>query len=135
MSDTNLTNFHQFGGAIVPRAVTENVIGVHVIFIRRWRNHADFQRAIGWLEHFQKSCSRPVEVKEAADFLGFGFVFAQSQAAAGMLLRSASPKAQNLSLPNGYNFSSNALGFAKSSVKVGGCIKKFILERGFRRDS
>jgi hypothetical protein len=61
------------------------------------------------LEHFQKSCGRPVEVNEAANLLGFGFVFAQSQAAAGMLLRSASPKAQNLSLPNGYNFFSNAL--------------------------
>jgi hypothetical protein len=41
--------------------------------------------------------------------LGFGFVFALSQAAAGMLLRSASPKHQNSSLPNGYSISSNAL--------------------------
>jgi hypothetical protein len=47
--------------------------------------------------------------KEAADLLGFDFVFAQSQAAGGMLLRSASPKRQNLSVPNGYSFSSNAL--------------------------
>jgi hypothetical protein len=43
------------------------------------------------LEHFQKYYSHPVEEAEAAVLLGFGFVFAQSQAAAGMLLRSASP--------------------------------------------
>jgi hypothetical protein len=61
------------------------------------------------LEHYQKTCRRSVEKREAADLLGFGFVFAQSQATAGMRLRSASPKRQNLSLPNGYSFSSNAL--------------------------
>jgi hypothetical protein len=75
-----------------------------------------------YLEHFQKSCSRPVKVREAADLLGFGFVFApafakrlrrgkQSQAAAVPqcgILRSSLANPQNLSLPNGYNFSSNA---------------------------
>jgi hypothetical protein len=57
------------------------------------------------LERSQKNSSH----SEAAALLGFGFVFAQSQAVVGMLLRSASPKRQNLSLPNGYTFSSNAL--------------------------
>jgi hypothetical protein len=59
-------------------------------------------------EHFRKNSSH-AEEKKPAVLLGFGFVFAQSQAAAGMLLRSASPKRQNSSLPNGYGFSSNAL--------------------------
>ena len=51
----------------------------------------------------------------AAVLLGFGFVFAQSQAAVGMLLRSASPKTPKVladghhSLPNGYSIFSNAL--------------------------
>jgi len=49
------------------------------ILTRRFR---DRNFSILFLEHFQKSrdCS------EAADLLGFGFVFAQSQAALGMLL-------------------------------------------------
>jgi hypothetical protein len=47
--------------------------------------------------------------KRAAVLLGFGFVFAQSQAAAGMLLRSSLAKTQNSSLPHGYSFFSNAL--------------------------
>ena len=47
--------------------------------------------------------------KEAAVLLGFGFVFAQSQAAVGMLLRSSLAKPQNSSLPNGYSISSNVL--------------------------
>src|SRR5580698_7503511 len=64
------------------------------------------------LEHFQKYCNHSVEEKEAAVLLGFGFVFALSQAAAGMLLRSASPKHQNSSLPNGYSIFSNALAAA-----------------------
>jgi hypothetical protein len=46
--------------------------------------------------------------EEAAVLLGFGFFFAQSQAAAGMLFRSASPKHQNPSLPNGCSIFSNA---------------------------
>jgi hypothetical protein len=48
-------------------------------------------------------------MEEAAVLLGFGFVFAQLQAAAGMLLRSSLAKAQNSSLPNGHSISSNAL--------------------------
>jgi hypothetical protein len=60
-------------------------------------------------EQFHKYCSHSDEETSAAVLLGFGFVFAQSQAAAGMLLRSASPKRQNSSLPNGYSISSNAL--------------------------
>jgi hypothetical protein len=41
--------------------------------------------------------------------LGFGIVFAQSQATLGMLLRSSLAKTQNSSLPNGYIISLNAL--------------------------
>jgi hypothetical protein len=61
------------------------------------------------LEHFHKYCSHSVRQKEAAVLLGFGFVFAQLQAAAGMLLRLASPKHQNSSPPNGHSISSKAL--------------------------
>jgi hypothetical protein len=60
----------------------------------------------------------PDAALEAAVLLGFGFVFAQSQAAAGMLLRSASPKRQNSSLPNGYNISSKALTFIASAAAI-----------------
>jgi hypothetical protein len=52
--------------------------------------------------------------EEAAVLLGFGFIFAQSQAATGLLLRSSLAKharmaPKNSSLPNGYSISSNAL--------------------------
>jgi hypothetical protein len=70
------------------------------------------------LEHYQKSSGHAVG-KRAAVLLGFGFVFAsafaeassdrQSQAAEGMLLRSASPKYQNPSLPHSHSIFSNAL--------------------------
>jgi hypothetical protein len=45
----------------------------------------------------------------AADLLGFGFVFAQSQAAAGMLLRSSLAKTPKSLAARGSSFSSNAL--------------------------
>ena len=44
------------------------------------------------LEHFQKYCSHVGEERREAVFLVFGFVFAQSQAASGMLLRSSLAK-------------------------------------------
>jgi hypothetical protein len=46
---------------------------------------------------------------EGAVFLGFGFVLAQSQAAAGMLLRQSLAKTPKILAPHGYNISSNAL--------------------------
>jgi subtilase family serine protease len=62
------------------------------------------------LEHYHKHCRHAVGKIRAAVLLGFGFVFAQLQAAAGMRLRSASPKHQNSSLPHGYSIYSNARG-------------------------
>jgi hypothetical protein len=44
------------------------------------------------LEHFHKNCNHADEEKRAAVLLGFGFVFAQSQAATGMFLRSSLAK-------------------------------------------
>jgi hypothetical protein len=72
------------------------------------------------LEHFRKYCSHAVGKDEGAVFLGFGFVSAQSQAAAGMLPHSASPKHQKILAPHGYSIFSNALeerfhGFSVSS--------------------
>jgi hypothetical protein len=61
------------------------------------------------LEHFQKTVSHADGKAEAAVFFGFGVVFAQSQAALGMLLRSSLAKTKKPSLPHGYSFSSNAL--------------------------
>jgi hypothetical protein len=61
------------------------------------------------LEHFHKSCSHADEEVKAAVLLGFGFVFAQSEAATDILLRSSLAKTQNSALPHGYSFSSNAL--------------------------
>jgi hypothetical protein len=63
----------------------------------------------GCLEHFRKNCSHSVGWEEAADLLGFGFVFTQSQALDGHA-PSLKPhqKHQNLSLPTGSIFSSNA---------------------------
>jgi hypothetical protein len=55
-------------------------------------------REIGGLEHFHKYCSHVVGKDEGTVFFGFGFVLAQSQAAAGMLPHSASPKHQKSSL-------------------------------------
>jgi len=52
----------------------------------------------------------------AAVFLGFGFVSAQSQAAAGMLLRQSLAKTPKILAPHGYSISSNALIF-EISVK------------------
>src|SRR5271170_3520769 len=51
------------------------------------------------LERFQKYCSHWPEKNQAAVLLDFGVVFNQSQAAAGMLLHSASPKHQKSSPP------------------------------------
>jgi hypothetical protein len=47
--------------------------------------------------------------RKTADLLGFGFVFAQPQALLACSFAQASPKHQNLSLPNGYSIFSNAL--------------------------
>jgi hypothetical protein len=58
------------------------------------------KQGVDWLqlEHFHKYCSHAVGKDEGAVFLDFGFVLAQSQAAAGMLPHSASPKHQKSSL-------------------------------------
>jgi hypothetical protein len=50
------------------------------------------------LERFKKYCSHSGGQAEEAVFLGFGFVSAQSQAAAGMLLRQSLAKTQKSSL-------------------------------------
>jgi hypothetical protein len=50
------------------------------------------------LERFKKYCSRLAVLDKEAVFLGFGFVSAQSQAAAGMLLRQSLAKTQKSSL-------------------------------------
>jgi hypothetical protein len=70
------------------------------------------------MEHSHKSWSHAVGTQGAAVLLGFGFVFAsafaeasadrQSQALKGRLLRSASPKRQNPSLPHSHSIFSNA---------------------------
>jgi hypothetical protein len=59
-------------------------------------------------EHIHKYCSHAVGKDEGAVFLGFGFVLAQSQAAAGMLPHSASPRTPKILAPHGYSISSNA---------------------------
>src|SRR6476469_8995460 len=61
------------------------------------------------LEHFQKCCSHSGQLCKAAVFLGFGFVSAQSQGFANLLLRQSLAKPQKSSLRNGYNIFSNAL--------------------------
>jgi hypothetical protein len=62
------------------------------------------------LEHFHKFCSHAGEERRGAVFLIFGFVSAQSQAAAGMLLRQSLAKKPKILAPHGYSISSNALG-------------------------
>ncbi len=47
-------------------------------------------------EHFHKNFSHADGKERAAVLLGFGFVFAQSQAASGMLLRSGLAKTSKL---------------------------------------
>jgi hypothetical protein len=61
------------------------------------------------LEHFHQYCSPAVGKDEGAVFLGFGFVLAQSQAAAGMLLGQSLAKTPKILAPHGYSISSNAL--------------------------
>jgi hypothetical protein len=61
------------------------------------------------LEHFHQFCSHAGEEKREAVFLIFGFVSAQSQAAAGMLLRQSLAKKPKILAPHGYSISSNAL--------------------------
>jgi hypothetical protein len=60
------------------------------------------------LEHFQKNCSHAVGENGKAVFLGFGFVSAQSQGLANLLLRRSLAKTQKSPLRIGYSFSSNA---------------------------
>jgi hypothetical protein len=50
------------------------------------------------LERFKNYCSHSASWTEGAFFLGFGLVLAQSQAAAGMLLRQSLAKTQKSSL-------------------------------------
>jgi hypothetical protein len=61
-----------------------------------------------FLEHYHKYYSHVVGKDEGAVFLGFGFVLAQSQAAAGMLLRQSLAKTPKILAPHGYGISSNA---------------------------
>jgi hypothetical protein len=65
---------------------------------------------MGSLEHFQKYCSHAVGKDGKAVFLGLGFVSAQSQAAAGMLLRQSLAQTPKILAPHGYSISSKALG-------------------------
>jgi hypothetical protein len=60
------------------------------------------------LERFQKNCSHAIRKNKKAVFLGFGFVSAQSQGFANLLLRRSLAKTQKSSLLIGYSFSSNA---------------------------
>jgi hypothetical protein len=62
-----------------------------------------------WLEHFHQFCSHAGEARRGAVFLIFGFVSAQSQAAAGMLLGQSLAKKPKILAPQGYSISSNAL--------------------------
>jgi hypothetical protein len=67
------------------------------------------QTAAHILEHFHQFCSQAGEEKRQAVFLIFGFVSAQSQAAAGMLLRQSLAKKPKTLAPHGCSISSNAL--------------------------
>jgi hypothetical protein len=62
-------------------------------------------------EQFQKNCSHTGGKRGEAVFLGFGFVLAQSQATAGMLLRQSLAKTPKILAPHGYSFFENALKF------------------------
>jgi len=53
---------------------------------------------------------------EGAVFLDFGFVLAQSQAAAGMLLGQSPAKTPKIPAPHGYSISSNAPAAQKAFV-------------------
>jgi hypothetical protein len=57
------------------------------------------------LERFKKYRSHSARRKEGAVFLGFGFVSAQSQAAAGMLLRQDLAKTPKILAPSGHTIS------------------------------
>jgi hypothetical protein len=52
------------------------------------------------LEHFHKYCSHAGEERREAVFLVFGFVSAQSQATAGMLLRQSLAKKSKILAPH-----------------------------------
>jgi len=49
-------------------------------------------------EHFQKYCSHPAVMEQGTVFLSFGFVSAQSQGFANLLLRQSLAKTQKSSL-------------------------------------
>jgi hypothetical protein len=53
------------------------------------------QKRTIFLERFKKYCSHPVEWRMKPDLLAFGFVSAQSQVYADMLLRQSLAKSQN----------------------------------------
>jgi hypothetical protein len=65
-------------------------------------------QALG-LEQFQKYYSPVAKWKKEAVFLGFGFVSAQSQAAAGLLFRQSLAKNPKASAPHGHILFENAL--------------------------
>jgi hypothetical protein len=74
-----------------------------------WSASYPNSRRIGQLEHFHQFCSDAGEERREVVFLIFGFVSAQSQAAAGMLLRQSLAKKPKILAPHGYSISSNAL--------------------------
>jgi hypothetical protein len=65
---------------------------------------------VRWLEHFQKNCSHSEELKKKSGLFGFWRRFGS---VTGFLKPAPSPKPRQnpkILAPNGYSFSSNALG-------------------------